>query len=230
MPEIAPRNGAQNHVLTRLTRADLALLRPDLAPLDLPIFTRLERPHTRIETVYFLATGFASVVADGPGRRTIEVGIIGREGMTGLSVVLGHHLARHETYIQVPGAGHCISAAKLRVAMAESSSLQRSLLRCAHAFLLQTAETAIANGRSKNEERLARWLLMAHDRIDGRDVPLSHKLLAVMLGVHRPAVTVAVRALERRGLIKPGRESISILNRKGLVAFSKGAYVAPEPF
>jgi CRP-like cAMP-binding protein len=95
--------------------------------------------------------------------------------------------------------------------------------------LLQTAETAITNGRSKNEERLARWLLMAHDRIDGQDVPLSHKLLAVMLGVHRPAVTVAVHALERRGLIKPGRESITILNRRGLVAFSKGAYVAPEP-
>jgi CRP-like cAMP-binding protein len=189
----------------------------------------LEAPHTRIETVYFLATGFASVVAAGPGKRTIEVGIIGREGMTGLPVVLGHDRSRHETYIQVPATGHCISAAKLRAAIAESSSLHRSLLRCAHAFLLQTAETAIANGRSKNEERLARWLLMAHDRIDGRDVPLSHKLLAVMLGVHRPAVTVALHALERRRLIRPGRESITILNRKGLVAFSRGAYVVPEP-
>jgi hypothetical protein len=75
MPEAAPRNGAQNHILTRLARSDLALLKPDLVPLDLPIFTRLETPHARIEAVYFLATGFASVVADGPGRRTIEVGI-----------------------------------------------------------------------------------------------------------------------------------------------------------
>lgn len=159
----------------------------------------------------------------------IEVGIIGREGMTGLSVVFGHDRSHHQTYIRAAAAGHCISAARLRVAMSESASLHRSLLRCAHAFLLQTAETAIANGRSKNEERLARWLLMAHDRLDGREVPLSHELLAIMLGVHRPAVSVALSALERRGLVRPGRGNITILNRKGLERYSKGAYVAPHP-
>jgi CRP-like cAMP-binding protein len=229
MPENPSPSGIKNHTLTRLARSDLALLKPDLVALDLPIYTQLETPHSRIDAVYFLEKGFASVVADSSGKRAIEVGIIGREGMTGLPVVLGHDRSRHKTYIQVAAAGLCISAAKLRSAMTESASLHRTLLRCAHAFFVQTAETAIANGRSKDEERLARWLLMAHDRLDGREVPLSHKLLAVMLGVHRPAVTVALQALERKGLVRPGRKNITILNRKGLVAFSKGAYVPPDP-
>jgi CRP-like cAMP-binding protein len=97
-----------------------------------------------------------------------------------------------------------------------------------NAFLIQTTETALANGRSKNEERLARWLLMADDRIDGSDLPLTHKLLAIMLGVQRPAVTATVQALEREGLIKAGLRVITIVDREGLVRFSNGAYVAPD--
>ena len=89
-------------------------------------------------------------------------------------------------------------------------------------------QTAVANGRSKNDERLARWLLMADDRIDGHDPPLAHKFLAIMLGVHRPAVTVAVQALERRGLIRAGRRVITITDRQGLVRMSNGAYLPPE--
>jgi CRP-like cAMP-binding protein len=85
---------------------------------------------------------------------------------------------------------------KLRTAMSQSAHLHRSLLRYAHAFLVQTAETALANARNKNAERLARWLLMADDRIEGGELPLTHRFLSIMLGVQRPAVTVAVRALE----------------------------------
>ena len=223
-----PNNSAGNRVLARLSRADLALLRPHLEPVDLPLSTVLEIASQRIDTVYFIDHGFASVVADGPGKRDIEIGIIGRECMTGLALVLGQDRARHTTYIQVAGAGQRMSAAKLRQAMAHSASLHRALLQCVHAFLNQTTETALANGRSKNEERLARWLLMAHDRIDGSEVPLTHKLLAIMLGVQRPAVTVAVQALEREGLIKAGRRAITVLNRRGLIRFSKGAYVPPS--
>jgi CRP-like cAMP-binding protein len=95
-------------------------------------------------------------------------------------------------------------------------------------FLIQTTETALANGRSKNEERLARWLLMAHDRLDGGELPLTHKLLGVMLGVQRSAVTATVLALERKGLIKAGLRVITVLDREGLVRFSNGAYVAPD--
>lgn len=220
--------GAGNRVLSRLSRADLALLKPHLEPVDLPIFTSLETANSPIDTVYFIDHGFASDVADGPGKRDIEVGFIGREGMTGLAVVLGADRARHNTYIQVAGAGQRVSASKLRRAMARSAGLRRQLLRCANEFLIQTTETALANGRSKNEQRLARWLLMAHDRIDGCNLPLTHKLLALMLGVQRSAVTATVQALEREGLIKGGRRVIAIRDREGLVRFSRGAYVAPD--
>jgi CRP-like cAMP-binding protein len=189
---------------------------------------RLETADSRIDTVYFIDHGFASVVADGPGKRDIEVDLIRREGMTGLPIVLGHDRARHSTYVQAAGVGQRISASKLRKAVAKSASLQQSLLRCVNAFLIQTTETALANGRSKNEERLARWLLMADDRTDGGELPLTHKLLGIMLGVQRTAVTATVQALERKGLIKAGLRVITILDRDGLVQFSNGAYVAPD--
>jgi len=227
MPQSISRNPIKNQVLTRLARTDFALLKPHLEAVDLPVPMQLETANARIDAVYFLESGFASVVADGPGKRSIEVGIIGREGMTGLSVVLGHDRSPHETYIQAMGSAHRLSAAKLRAAMEQSAPLHRSLLRSVHAFLLQATQTAVANGRSKNQERLARWLLMAADRMDGKELPLTHKFLALMLGVQRPAVTVAVQALEREGLIKAGREVITITNRKRLVEMSNGTYLPP---
>jgi hypothetical protein len=96
--------------------------------------------------------------------------------------------------------------------MDQSVRLHRSLLRFAHVFLIQTTHTALAKGRSKLEERLARWLLTAQDRIDGTEVPLTHRFLAVMLGVHRPFVTRTVQALERKCLIRAGRQTITILD------------------
>jgi len=227
MPQSISRNPIKNQVLTRLARTDFALLKPHLEAVDLPVPMQLETANARIEAVYFLESGFASVVADGPGKRSIEVGIIGREGMTGLSVVLGHDRSPHETYIQAMGSAHRLSAAKLRAAMEQSAPLHRSLLRSVHAFLLQATQTAVANGRSKNQERLARWLLMAADRMDGKELPLTHRFLALMLGVQRPAVTVVVQALERKGLIKAGREVITITDRKGLVEMSNGSYLPP---
>jgi CRP-like cAMP-binding protein len=99
------------------------------------------------------------------------------------------------------------------------------MLRYAHAYLLQTTSTALANGRSKIEERLARWLLMAHDRIDGDQLPLTHEFLYLMLGVRRSGVTTALQALQRRRLISRNRANIHIVDRKGLVARSNGTYV-----
>jgi len=217
-----------NRILSQLSRADAALLKPHLEPVDLPLLAQLETANGRIDTVYFIDRGFASVVADGPGKRDLEVGIIGREGVTGFAVVLGNDRARHSMYMQAGGAGQRMSASKLRRAMAQSAGLQHLLLRCVNAFLIQTTETALANGRSKNEQRLARWLLMADDRMDGGELPLTHKLLSIMLGVQRSAVTATVQALEREGLIKAGRRAITIVDREGLVRFSKGAYIAPD--
>ena len=214
---------ASNWLLSRLSRTDARLLQPHLKPVDLPVRRQLEARKKRVEDVYFLDAGLASVVAN--GGHPVEVGIIGREGMTGLSVVLdGDHRIIHETFMQIGGAGQCISAAKLRAAIDASTSLHQVLLRFAHAFMIQATQTALANGRSKIEERLARWLLMANDRVDGDELKLTHEFLATMLGVRRSGVTVALQELERTGLISYRRGKITILDRKAMEISSNGAY------
>jgi CRP-like cAMP-binding protein len=130
-----------------------------------------------------------------------EVGLIGRDG-TGIAVVLCNGRSPNETFIQVEGDGMAISAESLRTAMEKSRSLERALLSYAHAFLNQTSRTALSKGTATLEERLARWLLMANDRLGGDSVPLTHEFLSLMLGVRRAGVTVALHFLEQRGIIQ----------------------------
>ena len=224
MPEPISRDSISNRILSQLSRGDFALLEPHLKIVDLPVRKTLEVRGKRIGRVYFPESGFASVVANGSSRQGIEVGIIGREGMTGMSVVLGADQPPHETFIQVAGTGLSLKATELRKAIDDSVSLHRSLLRFAHAFLTQATQTALANGRSKIDERLSRWLLMADDRIDGEELPLTHEFLSLMLGVQRSGVTIALQALERDGFIAARRGRITIVNRKALEKNSNGTY------
>jgi CRP-like cAMP-binding protein len=205
----------------------LGVLWPHLEAVDLPVRKQLEARNKAIDAIYFIEHGIASVVADGTGR-SIEVGLIGREGMTGLAVVMGSDRSPHETFMQVGGDGQRIAAGKLRQLTEENPTLHRLLLRYGHAFVIQTAQTALANGRSKVEERLARWLLMANDRLDGNRVPLTHEFLSTMLGVRRPGVTLALKHLEDQGLIQAKRGAIVIVDRTRLRKISNGAYGAAE--
>jgi CRP-like cAMP-binding protein len=129
----------------------------------MPVFKDMERPNRRIEAVYFLEAGIASVVAVQSGETRVEVGLIGREGMSGIAVVLGSDQSPHSTYIQVAGEGLRITTKELRKAMDTSESLHSLLLKFAQVFMVQTAHTAIANARAHIDQRLARWILMAHD-------------------------------------------------------------------
>lgn len=225
--ERAMAKSQQNLILSRLSKSDRALLEPHLEPADLPLRKVLEKRGKPIKAVYFPDSGFASVVANGD-KHPIEVGLIGREGMTGLAVLLGHDRNCNEVYMQAAGQGHCIRADDLREAINKSVSLHRSMLRYAHAFLEQATRTAVANGRSKIEERLARWLLMADDRLDGPELPLTHEFLAMMLGVRRPGVTIAVQELECEGMIARRRGRIVITDREALENMSNGTYVSAD--
>jgi CRP-like cAMP-binding protein len=210
-----------------LSRADTRLFEDHLEAVELPVRKQLQAHNKKVEQVYFLDSGVASIVAN--GARAIEVGMIGREGMSGAAVLLGNgDRFPHEIYMQIAGRGQRLSAAKLREAIAASTSLHQVLLRYVHHFLAQTTQTALANGRSKIEERLARWLLMARDRLDGDKVPLTHEFLAVMLGVRRSGVTTALQELERKGLIAHRRSLITILDREGLEESCNGAYTRPN--
>jgi CRP-like cAMP-binding protein len=228
MPEIPSRRTSANHILSRLSPADFALLGPHLEAVDLPLRMQLEARNKRVEHVYFIESGFASIVANGSGKPSIEVGVIGKEGMTGLPVVLGNDgRVPNETFMQATGTGMRMQAADLRAAIGSSVSLQHAMLRFVNAFLAQISRTAATNGRSKIDERLARWLLMAADRVDG-ELKLTQEFLAIMLGVRRSGVTISLKALERAGLISHRRGVITILDRDALVQSSKGTYAPPD--
>ena len=219
---MAPSATSPNHILSRLTQADFGLLKPHLESVDLPVRRQLEERNKRVTHVYFMESGMASVVAN--GARNIEVGIIGREGMSGLAVVMSSDAQpANETYMQIAGTGQRMAAADLRAAIDASAGLHQVMLSYAHTFMVQTAQTALANGRSKIEERLARWLLMASDRVEG-ELPLTHEFLSVMLGVRRSGVTTALQELERTGLITHRRGFVTLLDREGLEETSNGTY------
>lgn len=148
--------------------------------------------------------------------------------MTGAAIVLNADRTPLDTIVQISGMAQRISADRLREAMDEDRGLARLLTRYAHVFMVQAAFTVLANGRYSVEERLARWLLMAHDRAEQDYVNMTHALLAIMLGVRRPGVTVALNALERRALIKVGRGTVTILDRRGLELTAKESYGRPE--
>ncbi|RWO84042.1 MAG: Crp/Fnr family transcriptional regulator [Mesorhizobium sp.] len=214
----------RNRVLNALSPEDFALLRPSMHRVELGIKAQLEIAYQPIEQVYFPEAGIASVVATMTGGRQSEVGIIGYDGMTGVAVILGQDRSSNETYIQIAGNGWILPAENLRSAVAESSTLRESLLRYAHAFLVQSSRTALVNGHSKIEERLARWLLMVHDRAEGNKVYLTHEFLATMLGSRRPGATTALQMLEFRGLVHAKRGEITIVDRAGMIKLTHGAY------
>jgi CRP-like cAMP-binding protein len=214
----------RNRLLAALSPADFSRLEPQLEPIPLPVRACLAEPNRSIEHVYFLEQGIASVVASTPQGRRIEVGIIGREGLTGLPVLLGTERSPHACFVQTAGSGLRIQADALRRALGASSALHQHLLRFVQAFLVQMGQTALANGSHVIEERLARWLLMCHDRVDGDRLSTTHEFLSLMLGVRRAGVTVALRVLEERGLIATKRGQVTVLDRAGLEGVAGDSY------
>lgn len=196
--------------------------------VELPVRHVVEAANKPIKHAYFPISGIVSVVATGPKDRHIEVGIIGCDGMSGISILLGDDRSPNETYVQVAGAGARIAVDELRAALDNSAFLRQCLLRYAQAFSVQTAHTALANGRAKVEERLARWVLMVHDRIGGDEILLTHEFLALMLGVRRAGITTTLNVLESQNLIDAERGRIVVRDRAGLEALADGYYGVPE--
>lgn len=217
---------ARNRLLRALNPKDLALLR-STSRVSLSAGELLETSGARIEHCYFVEQGAISVRANSPGCRPVDVGLVGAEGMTGLPVVMNDDRSPNETYVQIAGSAYRVAADDLRNALAASTSLRGLLLRYAQWFLTQTIHTALANSTATIGERLARWILMAHDRV-GDCLPFTHELLARTLGVRRSGVTDALHILEGRGLIRATRGKITVLDRDGLIDSAGGSYGVPE--
>ena len=148
--------------------------------------------------------------------------------MTAHPVIMGTDRSANSTFVQVEGSARRIKASILRSAIQESSSLQHSFLAVVQCFIMQASHTALANGLAKIDQRMARWLLMAHDRMAGDELPLTHEFLAVMLGVRRAGVTTALQDLEAAGLISTKRKFIQIRDRSGLRELAGDIYGVPE--
>ena len=223
-----PPEAIRNRLLLALSVQDFILLEPQLERVPLPVGARLVEPNTPVEHVYFLEEGIASVVATTPQGRRIEAGIIGREGLTGIPILLGADRTPHECFIQAPGEGLRIRADDLRRVAAASPSLHQHLLRFVQTFMIQMGQTALTNGCHTLERRLARWLLMCHDRVDGDDLFTTHEFLSLMLGVRRAGVTVALQALEDRGAISTKWRQVTVQDRAKLEDVAGDSYGVPE--
>jgi CRP-like cAMP-binding protein len=217
-----------NCLLHSLSEPDLRLLRPRLEPVELKIRQQLEGAHGQIRFVYFLESGFACMVARNAAGKEAEVGMIGREGMSGIGLVLGDEQSTHDVLVHMQGKALRVPVNDMRSALSESETLRMLLLRYARALWIQTAYTALANAQTRLDARLARWLLMVRDRVDSDSFEITHEFMAFMLAVRRPGVTVALHELEGKGLIKSLRGVVIIRDRAGLMELADGTYTLPE--
>lgn len=227
MEHILP-NRRGNALLECLPQRDLALIEPLLEPAELSFRKQLKYANRKIERVYFIETGLASVMAKGNGREA-EAAMVGREGFVGLPILFGTDRSPTDTFMQVGGEGKALPAAAFRDLLQRCPGLLRMCLLFAHINTVQSYYTALANAKGTLEERLARWLLMAQDRLGSFELRLTHEFLALMLGVRRAGVTVAVERFQSRGVITAARGMIRVINRDELIQCANGLYGPRRP-
>jgi CRP-like cAMP-binding protein len=211
-----------NSLLAALSREDYRSLSPELEPVALTLGEVLYEPGDRIRHVYFVNDGQVSMLIVMADRKALEVGLVGKEGVIGISVALGTDVSPVRALVQGSGSALRMKAASFSEALARSPALQREVYRYAYAKLLQARQTAACNRFHQVEARLARCLLLTGDRVRSDRFHLTHEFLAETLGVRRVGVTNAATSLQRRKLISYHRGSIRILDREGL----KGAACA----
>jgi CRP-like cAMP-binding protein len=218
-----------NLIVARLSQDDVALLEPRLTRVELTPRQVLANADIPIDYVYFPENGIASVVEVFSDGGECEVGLIGYEGLSGIPLVLGVDRTPCRVYMQVNGTTALrITTADFLQSMHQSFSLSATLYNYAHVVSVQAANTAAVNARFDIPTRLARWLLMCHDRVTDDDLALTHDMIAIMLGVRRPGVTVALQNIEATGAISVHRGRTTVVNRVALERLATGAYGMSE--
>lgn len=218
-----------NLLLNAMAANDLALLKPWLTRVEIEREQVLSPANELIEHVYFLEGGIASIVSIRPDSGMTEVGIFGYEGMSGTALVMGVDRSPHKTFMQVDGTTALrIDSARLRAAMDNSPSLTKLLLAYAHIALVQTAACAVSNAHHQLEGRLARWLLMCHDRVAGDEILLTHDFMALMIGSQRSSVTITLHVLEGMRAIRSRRGRVIIVDREKLEDLAGDGFGEPE--
>ena len=218
----------RNRLLRHMAADDYALLRPHMRPCEGHRGEAYFQADAPFESVWFMDSGIGSLVTVSPEGQRAESGIWGRDGFAPVAAVMGGDLSPYEGQVQLPGTCWRIDADALREACRTSARLHALLLRYAQTLSTQVARTALSNAVHTVDERLARWLLMCHDRVDGDEVWLTHDFMAVMLAVRRPSVTTSLHMLEGNGFIRAERGCVVIRNRAAMEEFAADSYGAPE--
>jgi CRP-like cAMP-binding protein len=219
-----PRARIENRLLAALPRKDYNRLVAQMARVPLPFAAVLYEPGDTIDYIYFPNHSVVSLLSTVEDRSTLEVGIIGNEGMVGLSVMLGVKTSPQRALVQGEGSAMRMKVAAFRKEVSGDGALQKLLYRHIHALMTQIAQSAACNRFHQVEARLARWLLMMHDRIGSDEFRLTQQFLSDMLGVRREGVTFAARSLQKNRLISYSRGHLTILNRAGLEAAACKCY------
>jgi CRP-like cAMP-binding protein len=205
-----------NIILLSLSDSDYGSLRPHLEFVSLPNHRVLHEAGGKLEFAYFPNRGLISLVVVMKDGKTAEAGIVGHEGFTGALAAVGLNLSPLQAVVQITGDGFRIDVGNLQNTLESTPHLQQRLSRYVAIRGMQVAQTAACNRLHGVEQRLARWLLMAQDRVDGESLAITHDFLATMLGTDRPSVTSAAGVLQGRKLIQYSRGAVKIVNRKKL--------------
>jgi CRP-like cAMP-binding protein len=217
-------NGPRNRLLLALPSRDLKRLLPQLEHISCQSDQVLMDADSTLDHVFFPDSGVVSVVAVYANGSVIEMATIGREGCTGVQAVFGAKSSSSRLLVQIPGSAAKMSRAAFQLSMENMPSFRRLMYNYVQAFLEQVMVSVACNGAHNLKQRLARWLLMMRDRSDDDALPITHNLLAEMLGVYRPAITNVVRELEGAGAIKGSRGRVTIRDRPGLLEASCECY------
>jgi len=211
-----PQDTSSNRLLTLLREEDRTRLYRHLEPVVLEYRRSLYDANQPIEFVHFIERGVGSLVLTLANGQAAEVGTIGNEGFVGLPVLLGDDRAPTCVYVQVPGVGLRMKAQTFRDELERSAPMRATMLRYAHAFFNQVAQSAACANFHSLEQRCCRWLLMTHDRMQSEEFLLTQEFLAMMLGVRRSGVSVTAGVLKRAELMRYKRGQVTIIDRRGL--------------
>jgi CRP-like cAMP-binding protein len=223
--QVTHRPAFNNQILSALSADDIGPLYPDLTGVSLASQQILYEQGTLLTDVYFMEAGIASLTADTVDDGHVEVGLTGREGFVGCSVLLNPQaIAFHRFFVRVTGSAYRMTSERLRIAISQSATLRDNCLRYIDVLMMQTGQVAACNARHSLPERLARWLLMTRDRVDDDRLPVTQEFLSIMLGVRRAGVSLATSHLQAAGLVHQARGHLTILDHAGLEAASCDCY------